>query len=80
MVWMETCVVDERMQSVIAAEKHERMRSANAALRCGGRIRQRSAICLARCRRAVATVGQGDQGRRAAGADCAWQATAEWPA
>src|SRR5438105_3511319 len=33
--------------------------------------RQAPAICLARSRRAVATVGQGDQGRRTAGTDCA---------
>src|ERR1700722_8020158 len=43
-------------------------------------FRQRSAICLARSRRVVATVRQGDQGRGTAGADRARQAAAEWPA
>ena len=54
-------------------------RSASSA--CPGTaLRQRPAVCLARGGRAVEAVGEGDQGRRGAGAHCAWQAAAEWPA
>src|SRR5215212_11795149 len=42
-------------------------------------FRQWLAVCLTRCRRAVAVVGQTDQGRRDAGAHRTGQATTEWP-